>query len=410
MTRARRVGRSLCETAGFDERVVDDALLDAAVRRRMLHTGEASADSYGERLEREPAEQDELLEELLVRESWFFRDLLPFELLVDLAMRRWPDACADNPLRILSAPCASGEEPYSIALALAGSGIRHFHVDGVDLSRRGLETARRGRYRTRVLQHVPPELAARFLSAAGNEDFAIVPSLLSVVSWHRANLLQLPEAIGKQRYQVIFGRNVLIYLHANARAQLLQRFEELLAPDGVLVVGHAEAGLLAGSGLESIGSGGAFAFQRRAARSSAPLPRVPQSSLAAPRPTAPRRAQVRNASGAVPPSATRMPIDGAIEEIRALADRGTYQEADSRVRALINGNPASVDAHHLLGLIQAVQGHREAARRAFERAIYLDPQHAPSLEHLALILEGAGELAAAGRLRDRANRTGAHRP
>jgi chemotaxis protein methyltransferase WspC len=105
-----------------------------------------------------------------------------------------------------------------------------------------------------------------------------------------------------------------------------------------------------------------------------------------------------------------MPLDGAIEEIRALADRGTYQEADSRVRELINGNPTSVDAHHLLGLIQAGQGHREAARRAFERAIYLDPQHAPSLEHLALILEGAGERAAAGRLRDRANRTGAHRP
>lgn len=401
MTRARRVCRALSDAAGLDPRLLDDTLLDAAIRRRGLATGTPDTERYGALLEREPDEREKLLEELLVRESWFFRDGAPFELLRELAATEWSSARRTSPIRILSAPCACGEEPYSVALALAGSGIGNFRIDAVDLSRSALEIARRGHYRPRVLKQVPPEIAKRFLSSAGHGEFAIDPALRATISWYRANLMDLPATIAGQRYQAILGRNVLIYLHAAARERVLQQFEEMLAPDGVLVVGHAEAGLLAGRGLEPTGSGAAFAFRRRQRRT--PRPAVSDPTL--PR-VAPRRRAAGSPGKSMQPAAENARLDGSLAAIRELADKGTYAEAGTRVQAFIGGNPTSVDAHHLLGLIRAVQGNHEAARRAFERAIYLDPRHGPSLEHLALLLEGAGDAAAAGRLRQRAKRAG----
>ena len=96
-----------------------------------------------------------------------------------------------------------------------------------------------------------------------------------------------------------------------------------------------------------------------------------------------------------------------LAQARALADHGNYAEACLITQALLAVNPALVEAQHLMGLLNAAEGALAEARRCLERALYLDPAHVPSLEHLALLAESAGDGPGAARLRERAARAGA---
>jgi chemotaxis protein methyltransferase WspC len=96
----------------------------------------------------------------------------------------------------------------------------------------------------------------------------VKPALRRVVRFHHTNFLALPPHIGETRYDLIFCRNALIYLRPAARQQVLNQLEALLAPAGILVVGHAETALLADRGLSPLGPPGAFAFQRAPAAAS----------------------------------------------------------------------------------------------------------------------------------------------
>lgn len=408
MNRALEVGRGICAEAGFDPELVDAAMLEAAIRRRMLTTGLADAGDYLQRLSATSAEQQELLEELLVRESWFFRDETPFQLLGQFVRERWLARGAERPLYVLSAPCAGGEEPYSIAMALAGAGLStsHYQIDAVDLSRRGLESARLARYGRNAVRHVPTTLARDFLDFTHDEYVEVRASLRETVRLHWGNLLDLPAALRGRRYEVIFCRNVLIYLGAAARARVLMQLEELLAPGGFIVVGHAEPGLLVGRAWEPLGVPGAFAFERRqltATRAPNP-PRQPPRRIRARAPSAPKPLAKKPATSVQ--STTPEPSAARVSSIRALADAGAYGEAGRQAEELIAVEPVCADAYYLLGLIRAAEGDSPQARRAFERAAYLDPQHEPALRHLALLLEAAGERSAALRLQRRAARVG----
>lgn len=407
-TLARAAGRSLREVAGFDPGVVDDAMLDAAVRRRMWALGERDPEAYGSHVARDPHEREELLEELLVRESWFFRDRAPFDLLATWSVRWRTDTSFASPLRVLSAPCAGGEEPYSVALTLAGAGLdpSAYRIDAVDLSRRGLAAARTGRYPSKAVRDVPELLAQRFLIPDGQGHVEVAPELRGAVTWHHANLLASPELLGEARYQVIFCRNLLIYLRPDARNTILRQLELSLAPDGLLVVGHAECGLLRGHGLAAFSDPGAFAF-RRSAPGGPHSPRFtrPRAKHVAPRATADAQPAPREA-----PHPATAAVESELTRIRELADRGLYGEAGSRAVALIAWAPASAEAHHWLGLIRAAEGWPAEARVEFARSLELDPDHAPSLEHLGLLLEGAGDREAAAALYERARKAGSEVP
>jgi chemotaxis protein methyltransferase WspC len=114
-----RLARTVCEEAGFSPEVVSDTMVSAALRRAMGASG-MTVDGFERALSTDGKVRDALLEELLVRESWFWRDVRPFEWLGEhLRHRGWP---ARGHFRALSAPCANGEEAYSLALLCAGRG------------------------------------------------------------------------------------------------------------------------------------------------------------------------------------------------------------------------------------------------------------------------------------------------
>ena len=401
--------RALCDRAGFDPDCVTDALLAAAIRRRSIVRGVTGAEDYAALLHADSEEQIELLEELLVRESWFFRDGEPFELLASRLGSHWQQRGPERPLRFLSAPCANGEEPYSVAMLLRNLGVASdsIQVDALDLSRRALDAATRGSYTPRALRLVPEAIGRQFFEAAEGDRRQVAPSIRALVQFRHANLLELSKLGLTPGYDAIFVRNVLIYVTRAARLAILSALQELLAPDGLLFVGHAEAGLLVGTGLSPVGAPGAFAFERApTARGDSIRVASSTQSLSQPRASA-RRAK------AAPPIVPARSGSGAHQQseltrVARLADGGDYSRALVCIDTLLRDQPAEVEAHHLRGLILKAMNRTQDARAAFERALYLNPAHVSSLEHLARLLEADGQHAAARRLDERAERAGAN--
>ena len=138
----------LASRIGLDPVSVGSPLIVRAVRQRMKEIGLVDMAAYERRLRESEPELQALIEEVVVSESWFFRDERPFQRFREYVRAHWLGDHLRPPLRVLSLPCAGGEEPYSIAMTLCDLGlpIRRFHIDAVDISARRLAHARRRVY------------------------------------------------------------------------------------------------------------------------------------------------------------------------------------------------------------------------------------------------------------------------
>ena len=255
----------LKDKIGLDPASVGPQLILRAVRHRMTDLKLNDLAAY-ERLVRQKAtELDELIEEVIVAESWFFRDERPFKWLRDYVREKWIGAPGRPDLRILSLPCAAGEEPYSIAILLSEEGLpaRRYHIDGVDISARRLASARRGIYSQNAFRGPDAPYRARYFRRHP-DGYEIVPELRSTVQFIKGSILDPRLQEGSPPYDVIFCRNLLIYLTPSARAALVERINELLAPDGVLMLGHADRldSTEAGRRFAATGDHGCFAYRR----------------------------------------------------------------------------------------------------------------------------------------------------
>ncbi len=138
----------LKETIGLDVTSVGPAIIERAVRQRSIVAQAVSADEYWRTLLGSRDEQQALIEAVIVPETWFFRYPESFVTLAKLASKRLAEINNLRALRILSLPCSTGEEPYSIAMALLDAGLKphQFKVDGLDVSPLSVEKARRALY------------------------------------------------------------------------------------------------------------------------------------------------------------------------------------------------------------------------------------------------------------------------
>jgi chemotaxis protein methyltransferase CheR len=189
-------------------------------------------------------EYDNMLERLLTQETRFLRypgmfSAFEQHVLPELQSRKFWDR--EHGLRIWSAGCASGEEPYSIALSIceaagAGTGLEA-SILATDISREALERADQGIYSSRVLENLSPLQLANYFTQDG-DSYKVKLALRDMVKFLPMNLAQ-PVYLG--RFECIFCMNVLIYFGSELRSRLIQRFYEYLEPGGYLFLGHAES-------------------------------------------------------------------------------------------------------------------------------------------------------------------------
>ncbi|EYF01026.1 CheR family methyltransferase [Chondromyces apiculatus] len=191
-----------------------------------------------------PEEVQRVVSEILVRETYFFRDQRQIEAMVDVALQeRARVGAPGRPLRVLSAGCASGEEPYSLAITLqerAGHLAGRTWIHGVDISEEAVEHAREGVYGTWALRATPEATRARCFRAEG-ERFRLRDEHRARVSFERRNLLEPDPDFWKEgAFDVIFCRNVTLYFSERAIRSIFARFAAALAPGGFLFVGASE--------------------------------------------------------------------------------------------------------------------------------------------------------------------------
>jgi chemotaxis protein methyltransferase CheR len=225
-----------------------DAYKDKCLRRRiavrMRACGVRTYSDYQALLDRTPDEYQRLKEAITINVTRFYRNAETWNLLGASVIQ---ELCAADrgEIRIWSAGCSSGEEPYTLAMLIAyhlectgtPERLRSVSVDATDIDRESLERAHTGRYRREALAEIPQELAARYFEPAGTE-FQVVERVRRCVFLRAADLSNDPPP--RRNYHLILCRNVVIYFGRPAQERVFATFADALAPGGFLVLGKVE--------------------------------------------------------------------------------------------------------------------------------------------------------------------------
>jgi chemotaxis protein methyltransferase CheR len=397
------------------------AALEAAVQRRARETDRAPAAYLCQLCARaDRPELQSLAELLLNHETQFFRNRPHMQSLKSVVLpelhRRLPPGA---PLRLWSAGCATGEEPYSLAIAayeaLGDPLPRPVEIWATDLSEPALEKARAGVYKGRSLANLSPQQRARHFTARG-DVLAVSDRLRALVRLEQLNLLA-PFPVRARGIHAIFCQNVTIYFQVGACRALMERFHANLADGGLLFLGFSETLWNIFDRFRWREVGGSYVYSKES--QAGPLLGTPARPATIParqprrftQPLAPIAGAELAARGRELLDAGRAeaalelfdaaPLVGAEAPqilalaARAHADRGDLGLAAAEARRALEMDPLTTEAHLLVGLILARQGRPAAAIGPLERARYLDAGSPAIAFHLAECYRQAGRMESA---------------
>jgi chemotaxis protein methyltransferase CheR len=224
------------------------ALILGRLRRRLQHFGFGSFGAYYRYVvDGDGSELVELLDAICTHETHFFRDATQFAYLGQHLIPEWKQhgtSSGHHTLRVWSAGCSTGEEPYSLAMALLEQ-LPDWHIEilATDLSTRALRAAQLGIWPIEKAQEIPGRLLKRYmLEGVRSQEgkMSAGPEIRAVVRFQRINLMELPPVLGPP-FDLIFFRNVLIYFDPPTKARVVERLTHHLAPEGYLFVSRAES-------------------------------------------------------------------------------------------------------------------------------------------------------------------------
>jgi chemotaxis protein methyltransferase CheR len=443
----------------FDEAKLESlsAILDWRAEKRGL-----APDAYLDRLEVADidGELQSLVQELTVPETYFFRHIDQFRAFADVALPQAQSARASaRNLRLLSAGCASGEEPYSLAMTVRERGADqgwNVAIQAFDVNPAMLLKARAGSYSAWALRETPPESQRRWFRGS-DKSFELDRSIRAAVSFREVNLAQENTDLwAPHTYDVIFCRNVLMYFTPECAHALVARMTRSLAPGGHLFLGHAETLRGLSSDYHLCHTHGTFYYQRRDPLSGAtaawqespqgavPEPKIPiaESSeaknwvqaiqlasdriqLLTERPTA--ALALRAGGGPRPANQAATQLQLALELLKQerfsdalelmgrlpmesdkdpdvlllraalLTHSGRLADAEHASSLLLTRDELNTGAHYLLALCRESAGDTQGALDHDQAAIYLDPEFAMPHLHLGLMARRASDWESARR-------------
>lgn len=415
--------------------------LAEAVQARMRVNDFTDAAVYLDHLSRNRHEISHLINLLTNNETYFLREsghyrLLTGRLFPELLKRR---PRIGQPVKIISAGCASGEEPYSLALSLMehfGEGVLdQIRIVGLDIDEEALHQAAMAVYGPYSFRGVDPALRDRYFSGFLGNRYVLNETIRSRVTFLCHNLVTWPYPAETAEADLVFYRNVSIYYQTETQREILQNLGRLLAPQGYLVMGAVEIGQHDVGDLHLCREGDIFFFSKATPPESLRAPS--KISKAQARPLAPDRKSPPPAkpktrrTGPVFEADVPVPEEALMEEAVSLAQANRFEDALSKVDGLMQIHPGwptayglkavllmhlnrvpeaegvcrevlvhnewSLEAYLLLGLAaQQRLEHAEAVER-FKKAVYLDPACWLAHYHLADCYAATGHPEAAQR-------------
>ncbi|WP_416422799.1 protein-glutamate O-methyltransferase CheR [Pseudomonas sp. App30] len=406
-----RFFKYLRDRIGLDVASVGPALIERAVQQRRTASGCTSADAYWQLLQGSGTEQQALIEAVIVPETWFLRYPESFAALARLVQARLLALKGTRPVRLLSLPCSTGEEPYSIAMALFDAGVlaSQFRVDGVDISPLSVAKAQRGLYGRNSFRGAELGFRERYFEVE-DDGYRLGERVRQQVRLQPGNVLDPALLKGEPPYDFVFCRNLLIYFDVETQQRVFEVLKGLTDKDGALFIGPAEGSLLARLGMRPIGIAQSFAFVRDENPAPEPQPMTPwvappPRALPAAMPPRPRAAPIAPPLPQVAAPAAEKQVQVTLEQIASLANEGKSQAAMQACELYLKHQGPHAQAYYWLGLLNDVGGDARKAQDFYRKALYLQPQHPEALAHLAMLLAAQGDSVGARRLQERAARS-----
>lgn len=402
MTLLRDFVELVATHTGLNFRERDQALFRNKIQERIARYRGSEWDYYRLLQDQAPESAREwsaLAALLTTGESYFLRDKAQFALLRNRILPELIKRSTRRRLRIWSAGCSSGEEPYSLAVVvkelLPVRDNWQIEITGTDINEKAIEQAEKGIYTEWSFRQTEPQLRSRFFTKR-EECWEIDPEIKAMVTFRRCNLVNDPFPDPSRELHdmdLIVCRNVFIYFHPEAVGQVLKKFADTLSEGGYLLTGHGELHLQSLHRLKSrmlddqmilqkVAEGMADAAPAMAKSAPLPVPapsaRRPEGTKKEQRPGGAAVAARRRpaAGGAAKPAQTgALPqdLEASLELARSRADQGNYQEAARMCRCAIDLHPLSPLPYFLLAQVSEATGDGGSAKEFLKKAIYLDP-------------------------------------
>lgn len=372
-----------------------DEQFGASLSRRMEATGCATHRDYLDMLldvDSGEREMQQLVQLLTVGETYFFRHTQIFE---ELRTRVIPTIIRENErtrsIRVWSAACSIGAEPYSIAATF----IEHFpavarnwdvSIIGTDINHEYVETARVGVYDPWALRSVPESLRARHFEPEGKR-WRVREACRKLVTFAPHNLVRdlPPPARGGQSFDLIFCRNIMIYFSQEVATDVVPRLHDAMREGGWLVVGAAEVGFHALNQFQNVHADGAVLYRKGESQSRkahhAPHAREPQPHAETLPQTPPSHPLAKQPS---------VPARPAQIDPLELAEAGDLPGAIATCEEQLRLARYDGVMHLTHGLLLQRGGHLNGAETAFRRALFLDRRLVMAQIGLAVTLERSG--------------------
>lgn len=396
---------------GLKPASVTDHIWQDVLRARMAKCRLPSYEEYYHHLTKSPEEIQEIVELIVIPETWFFRDRGIYDYLALMIKQK---KFVTPTIKVLCLACSTGEEPYSIAMTLYEAGLpKHaFEIDAVDISHFALQKAKTGVYRKNSFRGKNMSFRDSYFSKTSS-GYRINDYFKEKVRFISANLLENGLPFDIHSYQVIFCRNLLIYLDPSAQERVIELVKTYLSPDGIFTVGPAETQIAYLAGFVPIKFPGTYAFQLKEAfveHKDMLFPiTIMKKGAALKQPKHHSKRQTEHQEERVPNRVNvsvnvRDAKESLLQNALNSADGGDFEGSRQLCINYINQFGASPDVFYLLGLINQAIDKEDKAEEFFRKTIYLKPSHYEALVCLALICESKGELNQAELFRKRAQK------
>ncbi len=393
---ASRLAETVSRTIGFDlERIGLNSMIRAA-HEAQTHSKAATIEALENQLLHDHECRQLFIESIVVPESWLFREPKVFEYIHAQLVKRLEQ---QPQVRILSAPCATGEEACSIALSLLESGHSQtqFRIIATDISRRAIKQARSGLFSENAFRAIDEKRKNKWFSSTP-KGCLVASEIQETIEFSDRNLLN-PSTETELRHKAQGGfdliccRNLLVYFTKQSRKTLLQTLTRLLNPNGELVVGAAETVILSARDWEPTGPL-TFRLRRQAVES----PLVQQKSILAKKETS-QTDYTRPTISFENVTATPTASPEIIRDVETLANAGDIENAIQLCQKSLQINGTQTDLLYMLAILHQTAGDYKTSEKLLEKTVYLEPQHEGALLSLALIAKRRGDTMAERRYR-----------